>query len=315
MPPFSWPEQTGRTALVTGATSGLGLETALALSLAGARVLLAARDPDRGQRALQRVRDEGGAGAGTAELVRLDLADLDSVVEAAGEVLGRVDALDLLVNNAGVMAPDRGRTAQGFETQIGVNHLGHFALTGRLLPLLRAAGAARVVTVSSNAHRQGGFDLDDLSWQRRPYRRWAAYSASKLANLLFTLELARRAELAGVGLRAVAAHPGFAATNLVPAGPMAGLPEPLRELGRRLAELAGQSAEAGAAPVVYAATMPDVRSGDYYGPAGPGGWRGRPTRVTRSAAAQDPTTARLLWDLSERLTEVSFGLPAGTGRA
>jgi NAD(P)-dependent dehydrogenase (short-subunit alcohol dehydrogenase family) len=212
------PSQTRTTVLVTGATSGLGLESAKALASRGARVLVAGRHVARTASACEAVAAAAAEG-GTAEPVHLDLADLASVRTAAAAVVGRVDALDVLMNNAGVMATPEGRTVDGFETQIGTNHLGHVALTAALLPLLLAARAPRVVSVSSVAHRLGVPDPTDLQWERRRYQAWPVYGASKSANLLFTAELDRRARAAGLPLLAVAAHPGWSATNLQYAGP------------------------------------------------------------------------------------------------
>ena len=292
------PDQSGRVALVTGANSGLGLHTSIALARKGARVLMACRDAGRAQAALQRVRaDAPGA---TVELVTLDLASLASVEAAADEVAGRTPVLDLLVDNAGVMATPKGVTADGFELQLGTNHLGHFALTGQLLPLLLAAPAARVVVVSSGAHRTGRIAFDDLQ-SERGYSRWKAYGQSKLANLLFVRELDRRA--AATPLLVAAAHPGYAATHLQ-SGQGSFLLEAVMKVGNAVI---AQSDEAGALPSLYAATMPDVRRGDYWGPS-LAELRGAPKRVGRSAAAEDDAVARRLWERSEELTSVTYAL-------
>jgi len=297
------PDQTGRTALVTGANSGLGFATSAALAGKGARVLLACRSPERAEAALERLRTRVPGAA--VELVALDLASLASVHQAADDAAARTARLDLLVCNAGVMAVPRGHTADGFETQLGTNHLGHFALTGRLLPLLLAAPAPRVVVVSSGAHRAGRIAFDDLMGERS-YGRWKAYGQSKLANLLFVRELAHRATAAGLPLVAAAAHPGYAATGLQ-SGQGARLLERLMQVGNAVL---AQSAEGGALPSLYAATAPDVRSGDYYGPA-LAELRGAPKQVGRSAAARDDAVARQLWQESERLTGVTYdALPA-----
>ncbi len=291
------PDQTGRTALVTGANSGLGLHTAIGLARKGARVLMACRSPERGQEALGRVRL--AAPGAEAELVRLDLASLASVRAAAEEVAGRVPHLDVLVNNAGVMAVPRTLTEDGFELQLGTNHLGHYALTGLLLPSLLAAPAPRVVSVSSAAHKMGRIDFDDLMGERS-YGRWKAYGQSKLADLLFVGELQRRA---GDRLLAAAAHPGYAATNL-----QTGQGNPLLELPMKLGNLLlAQSDAAGALPQLYAATMPDVRGDDYWGPS-LGELRGAPKRVGRSTAAQDLVVAHRLWEVSQDLTGVAYDL-------
>ena len=306
------PDQSGRTVLVTGATGGLGLETALVLAGAGARVLVAGRSPERTAAATGQV--AARAAGPVPEAVHLDLADLASVRAAADHVAARADALDVLVNNAGVMNTPPRRTADGFELQIGTNHLGHFALTGELLPVLRSAEAPRVVTVSSGAHRAGRIDLDDLTWERRGYNGWAAYGQSKLANLLFTLELAHRAAASGWDLVAVAAHPGWAATGLQTAGPRMSGSRPGQWLSGLGNTLFAQSAAQGALPQLYAATMPDVRSGEYFGPQSLGGWRGAPGRSGRSEAARDEAVAAALWELSEKLTGTTYDLPRRTSR-
>ncbi|WP_443070622.1 oxidoreductase [Streptomyces sp. SLBN-115] len=289
------PDQTGRTAVVTGANSGLGLATAEALARAGAHVVLAVRDPRRGEAAAAAV-------PGSVEVRRLDLADLSSVREFAAGWRGD---LDLLINNAGVMNVAEGRTRDGFETQFGTNHLGHFALTNLLLPHI----TDRVVVLSSGAHRMPGsprirFDNLDLTGEYAPM---AAYSQSKLANLLFTLELQRRLGEAGSPVRALAAHPGWAATNLQ--GHDASL---LRRLFMRLGNrLVAQDGRAGALPTLYAAVR-DLPGASYVGPDGPFEMRGAPTLVGRSPAASDPAAALRLWTVSEELTGVTFPEPALT---
>ncbi|MCP2165257.1 oxidoreductase [Goodfellowiella coeruleoviolacea] len=298
------PDQSGRTVLITGANSGLGLRSAMVLASKGARVLLACRSAERGRRAVERV----GAGGGRAEFVQLDLADLASVRSAAAEVRDRTgDALDVLINNAGVMAPPLGRTKDGFETQFGVNHLGHAALTWLLMPALRnsATGAARVVAVSSQAHRFGRLDLADPNFETRRYRGWQAYGQSKLANLLFTRELDRRARAAGLSLVSVAAHPGFAASELAPSmgrNHRSGL---LEQASRVISSLVAQPVRQGALPQLYAATAPGVRGGEYYGPDGFGEVRGYPKRVAMSSAATDDHAAARLWELTADLTGVT----------
>lgn len=292
----SIPDLSGSTAVVTGANSGLGLQTALALASKGASVDLACRDRQRGEAAVKQIRAE--TGNKNVRLRQLDLASLDSVRRFAADQDGPVD---LLINNAGVMATPHRTTADGFELQFGVNHLGHFALTGLLLPALRKAPAARVVTVSSLAHRGGRIDFEDLSAQRR-YRPWVRYNQSKLANLLFTFEFQRRLRTHGEKPVAVAAHPGFTSTNLT-----SGMNHPatLDILGSFF-RLLGQDGAAGALPTLYAATAPGVRGGEFYGPGGPGQLRGRPVPVTPAPQALDPLTARRLWDVSARLTGVRF---------
>jgi NAD(P)-dependent dehydrogenase (short-subunit alcohol dehydrogenase family) len=288
------PDQSGRFAVVTGANSGLGFHTALELARAGARVVLAARSRERGEAALARM-------DGDVELRLLDLADLSSVREFAASV---DEPLDLLVNNAGVMALPPRKTADGFEMQLGTNHLGHFALTGLLLPRLLEAAEPRVVTVSSFVHKMGKIDFDDLQ-SESGYDRWRAYAQSKLANLLFALELQRRADAADLNLLSVAAHPGYAATNLQYAGPeMEG--SRLRKLMMRIGNtVMAQSDAAGALPTLYAATQ-DVPGAAYAGPSGFREQRGAPTLVGMTKRAADPDTARRLWEVSEELTGVSY---------
>ena len=298
------PDQTGKTVLVTGANSGLGLRSAEALAAAGARVLLACRNAEKAAVALESVK---AAAAGAApEVVSLDLADLDSVQAAAADVEGRVDQLDVLMDNAGVMALPLRRTAQGFEMQFGTNHLGHFALTGRLLPTLLRAKEPRVVVVSSQGHRMGKMRWDDLNWERGRYSKWLAYGQTKLANLLFAGELQRRATAAGTALTAASAHPGYASTHLAAAGPeMSGNSFMLRAT-RVSDRVMGQSDAQGALPQLYAATMPDVRPDDYFGPDGLFEQRGYPKRVGRTKTASDPAAGARLWRVSEALTGVTY---------
>jgi NAD(P)-dependent dehydrogenase (short-subunit alcohol dehydrogenase family) len=294
------PDQSGRRAVVTGANSGLGLQIARQLAHHGAAVTLAVRDTARGEEAADRIRADAPQAA--LEVARLDLADLASVREFAA---GWSGALDLLVNNAGVMALPRRTTADGFEMQLGTNHLGHFALTGLLLPALLERPGARVVTMSSGAHQMGRIRFDNLQGERH-YQRWLAYGQSKLANLLFAFELARRAAMADRDLTSVAAHPGYAATNLQSQGArMDGSRAKafVAELGNRLF---AQSDAQGALPALYAATMPDVAGGEYFGPDGIGGSRGYPTRAQTTKAARDPDLAARLWDVSEELTGVTY---------
>lgn len=293
------PDQSGRTAVVTGANSGIGLITARELARRGARVLLACRDEQRGKEAAARIR-RAVRGA-DVEFAALDLADLASVREFAEAY--RADTLDLLINNAGVMALPYGRTADGFETQFGVNHLGHFALTGLLLPKLLHTPGARVVSVSSGLHALSDIDIGDLN-SERDYRRWIAYARSKTANLLFVHELARRAAAAGSGLVAAAAHPGYASTNLQTAG--------ARMENRRAAErvialgnrIIAQPASAGALPTLYAATAPGVRPDSFTGPRLLG-WRGTPAPAWRARWTLGDVTSERLWVASEQLTGVA----------
>ncbi|GAB2654516.1 oxidoreductase [Nocardia goodfellowii] len=282
------PDQTGRCFIVTGANSGLGAASARALAGAGAEVILACRNLEKAER----VAAEIGA---RAQARKLDLADLASVREFAASV----DRVDVLMNNAGVMAVPRKRTADGFEMQFGTNHLGHFALTGLLLDKI----TDRVVTVSSWAHRFGRIDLDDPNWERRRYDRWLAYGQSKVANLLFKAELQRRFAAARSPRLATAAHPGYAATEL--GTHTESFFGAIVSLGDRLI---AQSAEKGALPQLFAATA-DAEPGGFYGPEGIGGLRGAPVRCGSSAAARDERVARELWELSEKLTGVTYRMP------
>ncbi|WP_150251502.1 oxidoreductase [Nocardiopsis deserti] len=297
MPAFSLadvPSMAGRTAVVTGANSGIGRVTARVLAARGARVLLAVRDPDKGRAAAATM-------TGDVEVRRLDLADLSSVQEFARQL---TEPVDLLVNNAGLSLPPMSRTADGFELQFGTNHLGHFTLTNLLLPRIRE----RVVTVASLAHLIGSIDFADLNWERKPYREYSAYGQSKLANLLFASELQRRLDEAGSTVISTAAHPGISATNLMrPEGQNLWL-----RASQALIGLVTQSAEHGALPTLYAATA-DVPGDSYAGPRRLMGLRGAPKLVRRAAKARDADAARRLWESSEELTGVAF--PLRTPRA
>lgn len=296
------PAQTGRRAIVTGANSGLGFETALALAAHGAEVTLAVRDTAKGEAAAEQIRAR--APQASLEVRRLDLADLASIDEFAW--LWREahpDGLDLLINNAGIMAIPRRETADGFEMQFGTNHLGHFALTGRLLEAIRPDG--RIVTVSSQAHRMGRMDFDDLMGERK-YGAWRAYGQSKLANLLFMRGLAERLERAGSTVASVAAHPGYASTHLQAVGPeMRGQGWMTKVMGG-VNKVMAQSAAMGALPTLYAATFPAIRSGDYVGPDGFGEQRGHPKLVGMTPSALDDAAANQLWTVSEDLTGVRY---------
>ena len=293
------PSQVGRTAVVTGATGGLGYEAALALAKAGAEVILTGRDAGKGQSAIDRIgRDAIGA---NVSYEHLDLANLASIAEFADRMHAR-PSLDLLIGNAGVMAlPRRQTTADGFEMQFGTNYLGHFALTARLLPLLRRTSGPRVVQVSSLAHRTGFIDFSDLQSERY-YAPWKAYGQSKLACLMFALELQRRSDAAGWDLVSNAAHPGFARTNLFSSGP-GGMLSFATDLA---APFFGQSAADGARPILYAATSPQAKPGAYYGPRGIGELRGAPARALIMPQARDADAAARLWDISEKLTGTPF---------
>jgi len=284
------PDLTGKTAIVTGASSGIGLATAKALVAHGARVILAVRDEAKGRNAAKAMPGPGGA-----EVAVLDLASLDSVRAFARDWSRQ--PVDLLINNAGVMIPPLSRTADGFELQFGTNHLGHFALTNLLLPNV----TGRVVTVSSSAHRYGRIDFDDLNWERRRYRAWRAYGQSKLANLLFTAELQRRLTEAGSPVLSMAAHPGYAATNLQSHSDSRLMEFAMGTLGNRLV---AQDAASGALPTLYAATA-ELPGNTFAGPSGFGGLRGAPAPCARSNAASDAEVARRLWQVSESLTGVT----------
>ncbi len=288
------PRQRDRVAIVTGANSGIGYETARALAHKGATVVMACRNPGKGQEALDRI--VGEKPDGPVELMPLDLSSLDSVRAFATAFEERFERLDMLINNAGVMVPPYGITAEGFETQFGTNHLGHFALTGLLLPLLEVTDDARVVNVSSMAHKAGRIDFEDLN-SEQGYRPWRAYGQSKLANLLFTVELNRRSK--GDSVLATTAHPGWTATNLQASSFM----------GRVGNGLFAMRPPDGALPTLRAATDPEVEAGDYYGPGGLLEMRGPPVKVVPSNAARDEAVARKLWNVSEALTGVSY-LPA-----
>lgn len=297
------PDLSGHTAIVTGANSGLGYETSRALAARGAHVVLACRDLLKGGVASEHIAKEHPTAS--VELAELDLSSLASIRAFVEGFTSRHEELHILCNNAGVMALPYRQTADGFEMQLGTNHLGHFALTGLLLPRLLATEGARVVTVSSTMHRIGRIRFDDLHGAHR-YRKWRAYGQSKLANLLFTYELAGRAARKGAGLVAAAAHPGYAATNLQFAGPrMEGstLMERLSGWGNRLI---AQDAAGGALPTLHAATAPGVRSGEYFGPGGFAELRGAPKRVDSNQRSHDREVAERLWRVSEELTNVRY---------
>jgi NAD(P)-dependent dehydrogenase (short-subunit alcohol dehydrogenase family) len=297
------PSQKGRVAVVTGTNSGLGFVTARELARAGATVVMTSRDPARGADAEQRLR--AAVPGADVRLESLDLASLASIRAFAGRVLATYDGLNVLVNNAGVMAIPRATTADGFEMQLGTNHLGHFALTGLLLPALVKRPASRVVTVSSTAHKVGAIKFDDLLGHKS-YFSWRAYAQSKLANLLFAYELQRRLAASGATTISVAAHPGYASTNLQAVGP--------QQSGNKVMGLLmnfgniafGQSADGGALPQLHAATAPDVVGGAFYGPSRLMETRGAPKRVDSTSRSKDPALAARLWSVSEDLTGVRY---------
>ncbi|MDB5652486.1 MAG: short chain dehydrogenase [Tardiphaga sp.] len=295
------PPLSGKLAVVTGATGGLGYETASALASAGAEVVLTGRNEAKGARALENI-----CARHPDALISyqpLDLASLASVAAFAVRLAALHPSLDLLINNAGVMAlPSRQTTADGFEMQFGTNYLGHYALTAQLLPMLRRGSAPRVVSLSSVAHRTGIIDFDDLQGAQH-YTPWKAYRQSKLAMLMFALELQRRSDAAGWGLMSTAAHPGFARTDLLANGPGAG---GLMAVASLLLRPLSHSAAAGALPTLFAATSPAARPGGYYGPNGPFELRGAPAVAKIMPQAQDTAVAARLWDVSAALTGVSF---------
>ncbi|WP_326955099.1 oxidoreductase [Amycolatopsis sp. NBC_01286] len=301
-------DQTGRTAVVTGANSGLGLRTAEVLAGKGARVLLACRSAERGAKALEQVR--AAASGAAPELVKLDLADLASVREAAASVRERTDdRLDLLINNAGLMMTPRGKTADGFETQFGTNHLGHAALTWLLLPALRGGSGARVVTLSSVAATGARIDVADPNFEHRRYNPGAAYGQSKLANQVFALDLNRRLRAAGDDVLSVAAHPGYTWTGLGQGMARSYRNPVLRAViggGNRLGEiLLAQGPRMGALPQLYAATADGIEGGEYIGPRGVGGLRGHPVKVNPLTPARSEALGAALWDLTAKLTGVT----------
>ncbi|MBA2505058.1 MAG: SDR family oxidoreductase [Thermoleophilaceae bacterium] len=291
------PDQHGRVAIVTGANSGLGLVTARELARRGAEVVVACRSTEKGAAAAEEIAAHAGGSAPRVE--QLDLGSLDSVREFAGAFSG--GRVDLLVNNAGVMMTPQQKTSDGFELQLGTNHLGHFALTGLMLEALGRSESARVVTLSSNEHKGGTLDFDDLQ-QTDGYSPRGSYQRSKLANAVFAVELDRRLRAAGSPVTSVFAHPGYSATNLQSSGPT-GAAKAVMAISNRLL---AQSAERGALPTLYAATAPGVEGGDYYGPDGLGEFRGFPEKVEAIPAAYDREIGARLWEVSEELTGVSY---------
>ncbi|MCV7151383.1 SDR family NAD(P)-dependent oxidoreductase [Mycolicibacterium pyrenivorans] len=293
------PDQTGRTAVITGANTGIGFETAKALAAKGAHVVLAVRNTDKGGQAAAQI-------AGDVAVQELDLTSLDSIRSAADALKSRYERIDLLINNAGVMTTPKGTTADGFELQFGTNHLGHFALTGRLLEAMLDVPGSRVVTVSSNGHKMGGaIHWDDLQWERS-YSRMGAYTQSKLANLLFTYELQRRLAPRGKTV-AVAAHPGTSTTELA-----RNLPKSVQGAFQTVAPLFAQSPAAGALPTLRAATDPGALGGQYYGPDGIAQQKGSPVVVASSPQSYDLDMQRRLWTVSEELTSVAYPVPVAS---
>lgn len=299
------PDMKGKTAVVTGANSGLGLETSRALAGKGARVIMCCRSEAKADAAMTDIRAK--LPNAQLEFVALDLANLASVKQAAAEIAQKAPSLDLLINNAGVMGLPLMHTADGFEMLFGTNHLGHFAFTAQILPLLEKAPAARVVSLASVAHKQGQLPLDDLNFERRSYSKAKAYAQSKLANLSFALELDRRLRSSNSSVISVAAHPGYSATNVFYARDAE--VSTLRSIWNFLAGFGAYfalSAAQGSLPTLYAASMDDVQGGDYYGPDGLVEFWGYPTKVKPTARAQDTELGRGLWEKSVAMTGIEF---------
>ncbi|HVT36947.1 MAG TPA: oxidoreductase [Nevskiaceae bacterium] len=298
------PDLSGRNAIVTGANGGLGYYTALELARAGARVTLACRSQRKGEEAMEHIR--ALVPGADIELMSIDMGDLASVRKFAGAWKRKKRKLHLLVNNAGIVAQPLSRTPQGFELQMGVNYFGPFALTGLLLPLIKSTPGARIVNVASVAHKFGWLPLDDVNWERRRYNEWLGYGQSKLAMLLWTYELQRRLKKSGARAIALAAHPGYAATNLVSSE----MRLARHWLGRKALDLGNKlfahSAHDGALCSLYAATAAAAKGGDYIGPGGLGEMRGPPKKVKSTRASHDAAAARKLWTLSEQLTGVDY---------
>jgi NAD(P)-dependent dehydrogenase (short-subunit alcohol dehydrogenase family) len=290
--------QKGRTAIVTGANTGLGFETTRALAGTGMKVIMACRDLKKAQVAMNLVQKERPAA--DIEIMLIDLSKLSSVREFAGYFLNRYDKLDLLINNAGIMIPPYNKTIDGFESQMGVNYLAHFLLTGLLFETIAKTNGSRIVTVASNAHKRGIINFDDINWEKG-YSRMKAYRQSKLACLIFALELDRRIKKAGIGTISVAAHPGVTVTELI-----RNVPAILMMISRPLTAVLTHSPEEGAKSILYASLNEDVKGGEYYGPQGIAEWTGKPGRAKITSHANDESTALRLWEISENLTGQKF---------
>jgi NAD(P)-dependent dehydrogenase (short-subunit alcohol dehydrogenase family) len=300
-------DQTGRVALITGANSGIGFETARVLADRGAHVVMACRDPHKARLAADEL--ENDLDRSSIELLTLDLSDLVAVRRSAEQFLAEHARLDLLINNAGVMATPYRQTADGFELQMATNHLGHFAFTGLLLDRLLTSGRSRVVTVTSQMHRAGHIDFDDVAGTKIA-NTWIHYGNSKLANLLFTAELSRRLRAHGESTMAVAAHPGWTRSNLMGAGAALGPGKVRAKAGRTFGHMFGQATAAGAWPTLYAATAADMQPGQLIGPSHAFQLFGPPTVVRPNRRAGDRADAARLWQVSEELTDVHYRLPA-----
>ncbi len=299
MPQTKWDirdirDQTGKTAIVTGGSSGLGLETASVLAQKNARVIIAVRNLEKGNAASNVIKKTFPDADIT--IMKLDLSDLSSITAFAGKFNSRFSQLDLLINNAGVMAPPFQKTTDGFELQMGTNHLGHFALTGHLIDVIKNTPKSRIVTVSSMAHKMGNIDFDDLNWEKRSYKKWNAYGDSKIANLYFTYALQKRLEQDGSHVIAAAAHPGWTATEL----------QRHTLLFSTLNHVFAQTIPMGTLPTLYAAVHEDVNGSDFIGPSGVMEVRGYPRKVTSNSLSRNEKNAEKLWDLSQQLTRVQF---------
>jgi len=288
------PDQKGKVAIVTGSSSGIGYETARVLAEKNAAVIIAVRNLRKGNAALEKIK--GQHSDANVKVMELDLANLESVRRFADKFKNGCDRLDLLINNAGVMIPPYSKTADGFELQFGTNHLGHFALTGLLIDLVNTTPDSRIVNVSSSAHHYGNLDLDDLNWEKRPYKKMRAYGDSKIANLYFTYELQDKLEKAGMTTLVAAAHPGWTATELQRHSGLVSFLNPFF----------AQGIDMGALPMLYAAVAPDVKSGDYYGPSGWREMKGYPKKVESKELSHNKEIAKRLWEISEEWTGVKF---------
>ena len=288
------PSQKDKIAIVTGSSSGIGFETARVLANKDAKMIIAVRNLEKGEKAADKIR--GQYSAADVEVMELDLANLESVKKFAENYKGKYNKLDLLINNAGVMIPPYSKTTDGFELQFGTNHLGHFALTGLLLEIVLKTPDSRIVSVSSSAHKAGKIDFEDLNWEKRPYKKIQAYGDSKIANLYFTYELARRISGNNKNTILAAAHPGWTATEL----------QRHTGLVDFLNNFFAQDIEMGALPTLYAAVGPDVKSADYFGPSGFMEMKGYPKKVASNAISHDEEIAGKLWEVSEKLTNVRF---------